>query len=267
MSQPNRIDRIACFIAGTDTGVGKTHASAALLHAFAQAGWRCAGMKPIASGCEWVEEAAGRGEWRNEDVEQLRMAGTVPVPRQLTCPWLLRTPCSPHLAAQAEGVRIEPSPIERALRELRSRADAVVVEGVGGFRVPLASGPDGWDTADLAVRLALPVVLVVGIRLGCLNHAMLTVEAIRARGLRLAGWIANRIDPGMALADANIDTLKAALGPQQIPLLGVLPWGLPAAEAATGIDFGPIAAACAADSNITETRAASRLVTEQDIAS
>ncbi|MGY8526305.1 dethiobiotin synthase [Paracidovorax citrulli] len=245
-------NRIACFVTGTDTGIGKTHASAALLHAFAQAGWRSAGMKPVASGCEWVEDASGAGAWRNEDVEQLRAAGTVRVPTRLTCPYLLRTPCSPHLAAQAERVRIEPEPIEQAMRELLSHTDALVVEGVGGFRVPLASGSDGWDTADLVQRLALPVVLVVGIRLGCLNHAMLTVEAVRARGLRLAGWIANRIDPDMMLADANIATLEDALRAQQMPLLGVLPWGLPAVEAAKRIDLRPIAAACAAQGAIPQ---------------
>lgn len=209
----------ACFVAGTDTGVGKTHVSAALLHALRATGLAAVGMKPVASGCEWRD-----GAWHNDDVAQLRAASSVPVPLALTCPYLLRTPCSPHLAAEADGVRIVREPIVAAFDTLRARADAVVVEGVGGFRVPLDTGEHGWDTADLAAMLALPVVLVVGLRLGCLNHAMLSAEAIRARGLRLAGWVANRIDPAMPLADDNIATLRDALGAFDAPHLGTLPW-------------------------------------------
>jgi dethiobiotin synthetase len=209
----------ACFVAGTDTGVGKTHVSAALLHALRNAGHAAVGMKPIASGSEWRD-----GAWHNDDVAQLRAASAVTVPPALTCPFLLRTPCSPHLAAQADGVRITRAPIRAAFDALRTQADAVVVEGVGGFRVPLDTGEHAWDTADLATMLALPVVLVVGIRLGCLNHAMLSAEAIRARGLRLAGWVANRIDPAMALADDNIETLREALAAFDAPHLGTLPW-------------------------------------------
>jgi dethiobiotin synthetase len=209
----------ACFVVGTDTGVGKTHVSAALLHGLRKAGRAAVGMKPIASGSEWRE-----GAWHNDDVAQLRAASAVSVPLAQTCPFLLRTPCSPHLAAVADGVRITREPILAAFDALRARAEAVVVEGVGGFRVPLDTGEHAWDTADLATMLALPVVLVVGIRLGCLNHAMLSAEAIRARGLRLAGWVANRIDPAMALAEDNIATLRDALAPFDAPHLGTLPW-------------------------------------------
>jgi len=209
----------ACFVAGTDTGVGKTHVSAALLHALARSGHAAVGMKPIASGCEWRD-----GAWHNDDVAQLRAASAVRVPPEQTCPFLLRTPCSPHLAAVADGVRITREPILAAFDALRAQAGAVVVEGVGGFRVPLDTGEDAWDTADLATMLALPVVLVVGLRLGCLNHAMLSAEAIRARGLPLAGWVANRIDPAMPLADDNIATLRDALAAFDAPHLGTLPW-------------------------------------------
>ncbi|WP_456282009.1 dethiobiotin synthase [Cupriavidus sp. JZ107] len=231
----NPLPAFACFVTGTDTGVGKTHASAALLHALAAQGRTTVGMKPVASGCELRD-----GQWHNDDVAQLRAASSVDVPLAQTCPWLLRTPCSPHLAAQADGVRIDAEPILSAFASLRAQADTVVVEGVGGFRVPLAAGPDGWDTADLAVRLGLPVILVVGIRLGCLSHALLTAEAVRARGLRLAGWIANRIDPDMLLADDNIATLRDAFDATGTPWLGTLPWQLPAGQAARCLDLAPL---------------------------
>lgn len=236
---------IACFVTGTDTGVGKTHASATLLHALRAAGHRAVGMKPVASGSEW------RGDhWHNDDVAQLRAASAVAVPQALTCPFLLRTPASPHLAAAIEGARITREPIRAAFAALRAQADAVVVEGVGGFRVPLDGAPPeegGWDTADLAVMLGLPVLLVVGIRLGCISHALLTAEAVRARGLHLAGWIANRIDPAMDLADENIDTLRAAL---DAPHLGTLPWQAAPADAAGQLALAPLLAACHARSAV-----------------
>ncbi|SPA47676.1 dethiobiotin synthase [Cupriavidus taiwanensis] len=225
----------ACFVTGTDTGIGKTHASATLLHALHAAGYRTAGMKPVASGSEWRD-----GHWHNDDVAQLRAASSVAVPLGQTCPFLLRTPCSPHLAAAQEGVRITRAPIRAAFDALRRQADAVVVEGVGGFNVPLDAGAVRWNTADLAVMLSVPVVMVVGIRLGCLNHAVLTAEAIRARGLPLAGWIANRVDPDMLLADENIATLRASL---DAPCLGELPWQLAPASAADRLDLAPLLAA------------------------
>ena len=133
-------------------------------------------------------------------------------------PYCFTPPVSPHIAAAEEGVRIAPAPIVDALRALRQRAEVVLVEGVGGFRVPLA---DDYDSADLAAELALPVILVVGLRLGCINHALLTVEAIDRRGLQLAGWIGNQIDPQMLRAAQNIDSLRERI---PAPLLGVLPW-------------------------------------------
>ncbi|MDQ0591083.1 dethiobiotin synthase [Variovorax paradoxus] len=200
------------FVTGTDTGVGKTLASSAMLSLLAASGLRAVGMKPVAAGLDEID-----GAWRNDDVEQLRAAGNVDAPLAMRCPYLLRAPMSPHLAAREEGVRIELAPLLSAFAALSQRADAVVVEGVGGFCVPFG---DELDSADLAVALGLPVILVVGLRLGCLNHALLTAEAIRARGLVLAGWIASAVEPGMLAPEANLQTLRGRLG---APLLGVVP--------------------------------------------
>jgi len=202
----------AWFVTGTDTGIGKTLVSSAMLSLLAGSGLRAVGMKPVAAG---LEETGG--EWRNEDVEQLRAAGNVDAPLALRCQYLLRAPMSPHLAARQEDVRIELQPMLSAFDELSARADAVVVEGVGGFCVPFC---DDLDSADLAVALGLPVILVVGLRLGCLNHALLSAEAIRARGLVLAGWVASMVDPSMLAPQANLQTLRARLG---APLLGIVP--------------------------------------------
>ncbi|MCH8179953.1 MAG: dethiobiotin synthase [Proteobacteria bacterium] len=225
----------AFFVTGTDTGVGKTRASCALIHALRQAGHeRVVGMKPVAAGCDWVDGADGRpGHWLNEDVAALRAASSLAVPPAFDNPYALPDPLSPHIAARRDGQRIDLSHIEASFHALRQHADAVVVEGAGGFIVPL-SEPDpadaadaaahdgGWATsADLAQRLALPVVLVVGLRLGCLNHALLTQEAILSRGLRLAGWVANVVDPGMPEQGANLATLQARL---QAPLLAHFGW-------------------------------------------
>lgn len=204
----------AYFVTGTDTGVGKTHACCALLRAAAGAGLRCAAMKPVAAGAECID-----GTWRNDDVERLRAAASVDVPRTLMNPYLFHAAVAPHIAAAQEGRAIDPAAIHAGLKSIRALADCVIVEGVGGFRVPLAAD---YDTADLARELALPVILVVGMRLGCINHALLTAEAIAARGLVLAGWIANRIDPGMAVFDANLEALRARL---PAPCLAVLPHG------------------------------------------
>lgn len=191
------------FVTGTDTGVGKTLVTCALLYAFRARGKRVIGMKPVAAGAE--ETAAGL---RNEDVERLIAASSVAAPRAAINPYCFLPPVAPHLAARAAGVDIELETIRRAYVGLAALADVVIVEGVGGFRVPLGARADG---ADLAAVLALPVVLVVGMRLGCLNHALLTAEAIRARGLDLAGWVANHIDGHMALADENVAVLAGRL--------------------------------------------------------
>lgn len=203
----------AWFVTGTDTGIGKTHSTCALLHAARAQGLAAVGMKPVAAG------AAMAGDERlNEDVAALRAAGSFDPGLALLNPWCLASPIAPHIAAADEGVRITSGPILDALAALRRRADVVLVEGVGGFRVPLA---EDYDSADLAAELALPVILVVGLRLGCINHALLSVEAIERRGLRLAGWVGNRIDPAMLRVEPNIDSLHARIG---APLLGILPW-------------------------------------------
>ena len=203
---------VACFVTGTDTGVGKTLASAALLHALAGVYPRVAGMKPVAAGLERVA-----GEWVNEDVLALRAASTVALPAGLDNPVALLDPLSPHLAAQRAGRRIEIPPLVACFEQIRQQVDAVVVEGAGGWWVPI----DGQLTmADLAQALNLPVILVVGLRLGCLNHSLLTAHAIRASGLVLAGWVANRIDPAMACPEENLAYLREHLG---APLLGDIP--------------------------------------------
>jgi dethiobiotin synthetase len=192
------------FVTGTDTGVGKTLVAAALLQTLAKHYPRVVGMKPVAAGHIRVGE-----RWTSEDALALRAASTVQVPPELDNPILLPDPLSPHIAAERVGARISIAHVVDCYRELASRADAVVVEGAGGFHVPLSDHETG---ADLAQALALPIVLVVGLRLGCLNHALLTVEAIRARGLSLAGWVANHIDPAMQAQDENIAWLQRRLG-------------------------------------------------------
>ncbi|MGH6628632.1 MAG: dethiobiotin synthase [Burkholderiales bacterium] len=191
------------FVTGTDTGVGKTLVACALLRAFAARGLKAVGMKPVASGAEPRGNALV-----NDDVEQLIAAGNVVAPREHVNPYCFEPPIAPHIAARLAGVTIALDRIEHSFRELAARAQVVVVEGVGGFRVPLGAGA---DTAQLAARLALPVVLVVGVRLGCLNHALLTAEAMAARGLKLAGWVANHIDPQMSAADENAHALEALI--------------------------------------------------------
>ncbi len=201
------------FVTGTDTGVGKTLVSTALLHTLAARHLRVVGMKPVAAGTQRVD-----GVDANEDVLALRAASSCRVPPQLDNPVLLPDPVSPHIAAARAGVRIDIDHLVACYRQLAQRADAVVVEGAGGFQVPLSASETG---ADLAQALGLPVVLVVGLRLGCLNHALLTADAVRARGLTLAGWVANHIDPAMLAQDDNIAFLHARL---QAPLLATVAW-------------------------------------------
>jgi dethiobiotin synthetase len=204
--------RFACFVTGTDTEIGKTLVSSAILHKLVQQGVRACGMKPIAAGAEERD-----GELHNEDAAMLRAAGNVNLPQHITTPFMLREPCAPHIAAALEGVTIEPVPIIAAYAEILGASDATVVEGVGGFCVPFS---DDFDSAGLAVQLGLPVVLVVGMRLGCINHALLTAEAIVARGLVLAGWVANLVDPDMRFVDENISALEQRM---PAPLLGRVP--------------------------------------------
>ena len=204
---------LSLFITGTDTGVGKTLVSTALLHALSKYHARVVGMKPVAAGTECVN-----GVPANDDVLALRAASSCRVPPELDNPVLLPDPVSPHIAAERAGVRIDIAHLVACHRALEQLADAVVVEGAGGFHVPLSATETG---ADLAQALDLPVVLVVGLRLGCLNHAMLTAEAIRACGLTLAGWVANHVDPAMLAQEDNIAFLQRRL---QAPLLASIPY-------------------------------------------
>ncbi len=214
----------AYFITGTDTGVGKTRTSCALIHALRRAGHaRVVGMKPVAAGCDWVEGMDGHpGHWLNEDVAALRAASSLKVPPAFDNPYALPDAVSPHIAARNDDVAIDIGHIEASFHALTQHADAVVVEGAGGFIVPLHEGSHDFTTsADLASRLRLPIILVVGVRLGCLNHALLTQEAILSRGLTLAGWVANVVSPDMPEQAANLATLQNHL---QAPMLAHWGW-------------------------------------------
>jgi len=196
------------FVTGTDTGVGKTLICCALLYAFAAEGQRVVGMKPVAAGCDDDE--------RNEDVKKLRAASNVLATYGQINPYSFIHPVAPHIAARNAGVRIDFSRILTSYNELTSQADVVIVEGIGGFKVPLN---EKQDSAELAQQLGLPVILVVGMRLGCLNHALLTAEAIGACGLKLAGWVANVLDADMLALRDNIAALEQRLA---APLLEVV---------------------------------------------
>ncbi|MBB3212272.1 dethiobiotin synthetase [Herbaspirillum sp. Sphag1AN] len=206
----------AYFVAGTDTGVGKTLVSAALVHGLAAEGLRVVGMKPVASGAQWQGNADG--DWHNEDVDALLAVNNVALPAHSINPYLFQEPTAPHIAAIKEGQSISLETIVDAFQNVSTQAECVIVEGVGGFLVPLNTDA---DTGDLASLLALPVILVVGIRLGCINHALLTLEAIKARGLSVAGWVANIIDPDILNLGHNINSLRARI---TAPLLGCIPF-------------------------------------------
>jgi dethiobiotin synthetase len=209
------------FVTGTDTEVGKTVAATALVHALRTHGLRVAPMKPIASGCEETAEGL-----RNEDAEALLQAAGGGFAYEDVNPFAYAPAIAPHLAAAEAGRPIDLAVIDDAYRRLAARADVVVVEGAGGWRVPL--GEQG-TISDIPRRLGLDVLLVVGVRLGCINHALLTAEAIQADGCRLFGWVANLIDPADPQIDAQVATLRQRL---PAPLIGVLPWSEPpAAEA------------------------------------
>ncbi|MBT8443989.1 MAG: dethiobiotin synthase, partial [Gammaproteobacteria bacterium] len=195
----------------TDTDVGKTVIAVGLLDAARRAGLRSIGLKPVAAGRDGERD----GVPYNADALALLDAATVTLDYAAVNPILLKRPMAPHLAAEIEGVRIDASELAQHCRTAISRrVDIVVVEGAGGWLVPLN---ERESMADLVMELGMPVVLVVGMRLGCLNHALLTAADIRARGLVLAGWVANCIDPDMAGLQDNIDTLRARL---DAPLVG-----------------------------------------------
>ncbi len=212
------------FVTATDTGAGKTLASCALLHALRAQGHRACGFKPVAAGGMETPEGL-----RNEDALALQEAGGTREPYELINPCLLREPAAPHLAANLEGRRIRMADLDVAHRELASRYEMVVAEGAGGWQVPL---DEVWTLGSWVAEREWPVILVVGMRLGCLNHALLSVESITRRA-KLAGWIANVLPPQMPLLEGNIETLRKRIA---APLLGVIPAHADAASAAQALD-------------------------------
>jgi dethiobiotin synthetase len=201
------------FITGTDTGAGKSLVAAAFLKAAASRGVSTVGVKPVAAGCEETPDGP-----RSEDALLLRQYSSIAMPYEMSNPVSLRLPVAPHLAAAQEGRKLDAGRLEGFCRAvLMKRAGLTLIEGAGGWQVPLNGRQ---SLADLAKLLGVPVILVVGMRLGCINHALLTARAIHADGLELAGWVANRIDPDMALADENIDAIAERMS---APCLGRIP--------------------------------------------
>jgi dethiobiotin synthetase len=219
------------FVTGTDTGVGKTHCSCALIHALRVNGVQVAPMKPIAAG-------ANPDGLNGDTCALLQAAGWEMCRAADVTPLLLREPIAPHIAARHQGVRIDLPPLLAGLRGLAPPAAFRIVEGVGGFRVPLDAS---HDTVDLARLMGLPLVMVVGMRLGCLNHALLTAQAIESAGLAMKGWIANTLDAAMPCLAENIEALAERLG---APLLGRIPYtaARDARGAARHLDVSPLLA-------------------------
>lgn len=202
------------FVIGTDTNVGKTYVASGLVQHFVNAGFKTVGMKPIASGCEVGQQ----GALLNEDVRKLQHASNVQAPLALINPYSFTPAIAPHLAAEKVGMVMQSGKIKLAYLQLVTMAEVVIVEGAGGFLVPINAAE---TLADLASELNIPIILVVGMRLGCINHALLTVEVIKARGLTLAGWVANQIDPDMPMFDENLSSLQQRIA---APCLSVVRW-------------------------------------------
>lgn len=209
-----RIKPQSYFVIGTDTNVGKTFVTSRMIRHFAQQGLKTIGMKPVASGCELDQN----GQFMNEDVIALTSASNVNAPLDDVNPYRFQPAIAPHIAAQQIGVNVNLNTIQQAYERLSELGDIVIVEGAGGFLVPIN---DTQSLADLVVKLNLPTILVVGMRLGCINHALLTVESIKAKGLKLTGWIANEIDPNMQCYQENLQTLTRLI---EAPLLMQMPW-------------------------------------------
>ena len=198
------------FITGTDTGCGKTLISLGLMQLLQNRGQSVLGMKPVASGAGMTPEGL-----RNEDALRLQTQGSLDLPCSAINPYAFEPPIAPHLAAEQAGENIDLNLICAHYAALAAQADRVIVEGIGGWRVPLNADQ---AVSDLALALGLPVVLVVGLRLGCINHALLSVESIVASGAQLIGWVANEVEPGMLIRDENIAVLKERI---DAPCLGV----------------------------------------------
>lgn len=216
------------FVTGTDTEIGKTWCSLGLIARLQQEGYTVSAMKPVASGCDRTAEGL-----RNDDALKLQAQASTQLPYDRVNPYAFEPAIAPHIAAAEAGVAIEPQSIVERCAELSSKSDYCVVEGVGGWQVPLG---DNTSVAGLAAALGLPVILVVGLRLGCINHALLSAESIRASGCRLAGWIANNVTPEMERQEGNIQAIGQRI---DAPLLGVVPYmqGLSAATVATHLDL------------------------------
>ncbi len=200
------------FVTGTDTDAGKTVVSLGLMQHLQDRGYSVAGFKPVASGSDHTADGL-----RNDDALQLQRQASVQLPYELVNPYTFEPAIAPHIAAREAGVRLERELIAARYADIAAQVDFVVVEGAGGWCVPL---DDGLDMADLARLPGLEVCLVVGMRLGCLNHAQLSEQAIRQSGCPLAGWVANCLPPAMNRLDENINTLKDKL---TSPQLGVVP--------------------------------------------
>ena len=201
------------FVIGTDTGVGKTLVSGAFILKLRETRLKTTGFKPVVAGTY----QALNGHELNEDLETLRLASDSNHDEHPLCPYILRTPAAPHLAAQVQGINLNIAVITKAFQAISLVSDSVIVEGAGGFLVPLN---DREDLGDVAQSIGLPVILVVGMRLGCINHALLTYEALKIRNLQVAGWVANALSEEMPLLQENIQTLKNRIG---APCLGVVP--------------------------------------------
>lgn len=202
------------FVTGTDTEVGKTFVTRALMRAAREAGKKVLGYKPVASGCDWVD-----GELKNSDALGLQAESSIPLPYAMHNPYAFAPAIAPHIAAREANEPIGIARIGEGLARLKeTAADWIFVEGAGGWRLPL---DERLLLSDWVKKEHLPVILVVGARLGCINHALLTLEAIRHDGLVVAGWVLNRVDPQMSHYPDNADTLKQLIS---APLLGEIPW-------------------------------------------
>ena len=201
------------FVVGTDTEVGKTLVSAALILKLKEVGIKAVGFKPVVAGTYRSPD----GREFNEDLETLRLASGFEHDDMHLCPYVLSTPAAPQLVAQAQGIELNIAVITKAFHNISEKFDAVVVEGAGGFLVPLNKKEDLGDTVK---AIGLPVILVVGMRLGCINHALLTYEVLKMRNLQVAGWIANALSEEMSLLQENIQSLKDRI---KAPLLGIIP--------------------------------------------
>lgn len=206
------MDNKGVFITGTDTGIGKTWTTQALMYALKSHGLSVSGMKPVASGGTKVGDSL-----KNDDALLIQAQCSTEQPYEWVNPYVFAEPVAPHIAAQITGINIDIRLITRAYNNMASRSDFVVVEGVGGWRVPLT---DQLSTIDMVRALNLPVLLVIGLRLGCINHALLTAECIRADGIRLSGLVLNGVDAGYAYPDQTLRTLARSIN---APLLGFLP--------------------------------------------